>query len=99
MNRYVKWFVVGILILLALVFSLPRIYAGPQQKEEEPFSEITVQMYRLNPPGGGNTSVLCQINDPAIPNDGDINWGCTAFPGDNTASPYPYPTNPVAVSI
>jgi len=62
-----------------------------------PPDSITVTMYRLVYPGGGNTNIACQLNPP------DKNWGCTWFdqfryPSDQVR-PYPYTNNPATVSI
>ena len=96
-RRTLSWILrfAGVLLIL-LIALLPSAAAAPVFSFTPPDS-ITVTMYRLVYPGGGNTNIACQLNPP------DENWGCTWFdrfhyPSDQVR-PYPYATNPIAIPI
>ncbi len=71
------------------------------------YQDISVTMYPLKDDGSRDRDQqppLCQSDDPSTPgNEADTRYGCTAFDQDHyppdQVRPYPYSTNPAAVSI
>jgi len=87
---------------LKVVTILPVVVA--QDEDQLFFSEITVQMYVLNPDNGASTGESCGIDDPSTPqNEADDRYGCTVFDREHyppdQVHPYPYAANPATVSI
>ena len=97
---------VGILLLLLVISGLLLISPGHTAIQAEENQEITVTMYALRQNGSidwDQPEPLCQPSDPSTPQtETDKRYGCTAFDEVNHPQdirPYPYPANPVAVSI
>jgi peptidoglycan hydrolase-like amidase len=71
--------------------------------QSELYQNISVTMYPLDSYGNrveDEERPLCQPDDPSTPqNEADNRYGCTAYPGEGTQYPYPYPTNPATVNI
>lgn len=87
LNRILKF--VGVLLILPI--ALLRLANAAPVSSFTPPSLITVRMFELIYPGGGNTYVLCSPGDTA--------FGCTAFVSDSSHA-YPYGTNnPVTIPI
>ena len=83
---------IGLPLCLILALVAPKVTAVPLGQFTPP-TNITVQMYALNPDGSlppPDRRVLCAS--------GNMDFGCTAFVGD-TNHPYPYTDNPVTVFI
>ncbi len=102
-ERWPFYATASLLLLFLSLGAVTLITKAVAQEEDQLFSDITVQMYALDPDSGAildTEDPSCRIDDPSTPqNEADDRYGCTAFPGENTEYPYPYATNPVTVSI
>lgn len=74
--------------VLVVAVSAHAVYTPP--------SSLTVNLHRLNYPGGADTGIAC-TSSPS-----DLNWGCTWFDVEHfpsEARSYPYNINPVTIPI
>ena len=90
-QRILSWILRCAGVLLILLIALFRSATAAPASSFTPPSSITVRMFELIYPGGGNTHIPCSSDDTS--------FGCTAFVGDDN-HPYPYGTaNPVTIPI
>jgi peptidoglycan hydrolase-like amidase len=102
MKRWPFYITASFILLLLSLRAITIITGAITQEESQLSSEITVKMYALDPDSGAvlDRENPCRIDDPSTPqNEADNRYGCTAYPGEGTQYPYPYPTNPATVSI
>jgi len=106
-ERWLFYATTSLLLLFLSLRTITLITKAVAQEEAQLFSEITVQMYALDPDSGAildTEAPSCRVDDPSTPqNEADDRYGCTAFDRDHyppdQVHPYPYITNPVTVSI
>lgn len=90
-QQILSWILRFVGVLPILLIALLRSATAAPVSSFTPPSSITVRMFELIYPGGGNTYVPCYSNDTS--------YGCTAFVGDSSHA-YPYGSNnPVTIPI
>jgi len=106
-ERWPFYATASLLLLFLSLGAITLITKAVAQEEDQLFSDITVQMYALDPDSGAildTEDPSCRVDDPSTPqNEADDRYGCTAFDRDHyppdQVRPYPYAINSATVGI